>query len=393
MPIINFDDNDNYYEVTTADAYVLNFYGGVDTLIDRTSGSYVVADMGDDNDAVLIDALGVESTGSEFHINLGDGDDAAVIGNVVFAEVFGGAGEDQFIFWDNCEVFLDGGNDDDSFWGYGNAISGQIFGGSGDDGFDGFTNSGTDLTLYGGVGDDWYLIGNQNMPNIVEYANEGTDYLSISGPASYTMSENIEVLHVFGLDQASSTDFTITAAGNTNNVIHTAGLNADAQVTILGDATVFAGAGNDTVTTGVGNDVLNGEAGNDTLSAGNGADTLKGGAGRDTMTGGAGSDFFVFNSVSDSSFSLLGLTDKITDYQANLDIIDLHNIDANANLPGNQAFNLYNNPTGAAGQLWIVNVSYGNFKIYADVNGGGADFVLEVHMNGGNSASDMIFSY
>jgi parallel beta-helix repeat protein len=65
-----------------------------------------------------------------------------------------------------------------------------------------------------------------------------------------------------------------------------------------------------------------GTAGNDTLVGGNGNDTIDGGAGRDVLTGGSGADVFRFSNLAHSVETSSGL-DRITDFNASLDKIDL----------------------------------------------------------------------
>lgn len=64
-----------------------------------------------------------------------------------------------------------------------------------------------------------------------------------------------------------------------------------------------------------GDDLIAGRGGDDRLSGGGGNDRLIDGTGKDTLTGGAGADVFVF--VAD------GQTDRITDFEDGLDLIDL----------------------------------------------------------------------
>ena len=73
--------------------------------------------------------------------------------------------------------------------------------------------------------------------------------------------------------------------------------------------------GKDRLKGGGGDDTLEGGNGNDRLFGGRGNDTLEGGEGRDTYDGGLGSDVFVF--------SRDGSLDKIADFVAGTDIIDL----------------------------------------------------------------------
>ena len=63
---------------------------------------------------------------------------------------------------------------------------------------------------------------------------------------------------------------------------------------------------------------------------------LNGGAGADVLTGGAGADVFRFSALTDSTVAVGG-RDTIRDFVSG-DKIDLHLIDANASLAGDQAF-------------------------------------------------------
>jgi hypothetical protein len=86
-----------------------------------------------------------------------------------------------------------------------------------------------------------------------------------------------------------------------------------------------------------GNDTLNGFGGVDTLLGGTGNDILRGGSGFDVLEGGLGNDVFDYNNVSESSF--IG-RDIIIDFelQGDNDTINVHDIDANTGLSGNQNF-------------------------------------------------------
>lgn len=86
---------------------------------------------------------------------------------------------------------------------------------------------------------------------------------------------------------------------------------------------------------------------------GNGGDNhLRGSGGRDIMTGGDGHDRFVFRAVLDSSAPA---ADRILDFAAGEDTIDLRGIDADETLDGNQAFALVSHFSGAAGELrWFT---------------------------------------
>ncbi|MEH1900121.1 MAG: hypothetical protein V7L04_01535 [Nostoc sp.] len=145
-------------------------------------------------------------------------------------------------------------------------------------------------------------------------------------------------------------------SSNTDDVVYINGFNGDDilsgydffRYNINGGAGkdfLFGGPLNDVLVGdnffGVGgNDYLGGNEGNDALFGVGGNDTLNGGPGKDTLYGGSGNDVFKFNSVSDSQPGLL--RDVINDFVGNGNLpgdqIDLSTIDANSNIPGNQAF-------------------------------------------------------
>ena len=70
--------------------------------------------------------------------------------------------------------------------------------------------------------------------------------------------------------------------------------------------------------------VITGGSGNDVLKGGIGNDVLKGGKGADVVARGAGKDTFKFTSLSDAG-------DKITDFKAGLDVIDIRGIRGDVN--------------------------------------------------------------
>ena len=84
------------------------------------------------------------------------------------------------------------------------------------------------------------------------------------------------------------------------------------------------------------NDTLTGDSGDNSIFGLTGADVITGGAGQDNLSGGGGADTFVFTALGDST---VAAPDSILDFQAG-DHIDLHLIDANTGLGGDQAFHL-----------------------------------------------------
>lgn len=144
-----------------------------------------------------------------------------------------------------------------------------------------------------------------------------------------------------------------------------------------GDDLLEAGEGRDRLEGGEGADVLRGGLGVDNLLGGSGADTLTGGAGKDQLTGGADADRFVYSAVADSGAARTG-RDQIRGFEeAGGDRIDLSTLDANAGVAGDQAFVLVGASSGAAGELWLT-LDGGATVVRGDVDGGGADFSIEV---------------
>jgi Ca2+-binding RTX toxin-like protein len=78
--------------------------------------------------------------------------------------------------------------------------------------------------------------------------------------------------------------------------------------------------GNDVINGGDGDDIIYGQAGDDIINGGNGNDTIFGGVGSDILTGDAGADTFAFL---DSDFANSASTDRITDFEDGIDLIDI----------------------------------------------------------------------
>ncbi|GHC46007.1 calcium-binding protein [Neogemmobacter tilapiae] len=101
--------------------------------------------------------------------------------------------------------------------------------------------------------------------------------------------------------------------------------------------------------------LIDGGAGNDTIRATASGDEIRGGAGADLLTGGAGVDVFLFEAGSTGT----GKTarDRITDFRAGLDLIDLSSLDARAG-GADDAFRFIGAKAfTAAGQVRVVNKS------------------------------------
>ncbi|HMS82977.1 MAG TPA: calcium-binding protein [Nitrospira sp.] len=251
---------------------------------------------------------------------------------------------------------------------YGDAAAGpygrdNLIGGDGNDKLYGF--GGNDW-LIGGKGND--LLNGGSGIDTADYSNrsiKGIGY--IGATAAVTVDLNLAGAQNTGgsgfdtlvsIENVTGTKFNDTLIGNGsanvlvglegNDFLNGRGGN-DRLEGGTGDDFLNGGDGNDTLNGGDGidtldgwngHDTLNGGAGNDTLLGYYGNDTLTGGAGKDTLWGESGNDKFVYTSVSDSP--AFGGRDVIQDFAGNGafagDQIDVHAIDANGTLSGNQDF-------------------------------------------------------
>ena len=180
------------------------------------------------------------------------------------------------------------------------------------------------------------------------------------------------VLTVTATGTAMVTDRLELYAVTGDNVLSFVGLgSADNAGASLDNVRLYA-----TVPASVGQDVLDG---------GDGNDLIDGGGGADLMTGGAGADIFRFEG-GDTGLS----ADRITDFLAGTDHIDLSAIDANSGAVGDQAFAFIGASTfsGASGQLRYV-YDGADTWIEADIDGdGAADFQIVLTGNVTLTAAD-----
>ncbi len=114
-----------------------------------------------------------------------------------------------------------------------------------------------------------------------------------------------------------------------------------------------------------------------TIVGGTGNDTLTGGGAGDVLTGGGGSNIYVLTALTDSGMTTTP-RDTITDFSVLLDTIDLHLLDANTTLAGDQAFTFIGNAafSNVAGQLNFGALG-ADTRVMGDVNGDGTgDFSI-----------------
>jgi Ca2+-binding RTX toxin-like protein len=110
-------------------------------------------------------------------------------------------------------------------------------------------------------------------------------------------------------------------------------------------------------------------------------DFIQGNGGADTLTGGQGADIFRYLSASDSTSSAM---DRILDFAAGTDKIDLGRIDADTLAAGDQAFSWIGSDafSGSAGQLRAYQDGASWF-VEGDTDGdGSADFIVMLTLDG-----------
>ncbi|MBC7667945.1 calcium-binding protein [Caulobacter sp. DWR2-3-1b2] len=306
---------------------------GADLMIGGVGNdSYVVDDIGDrvierPNEGVdlvlssITFALegGVEQLrllGSGAINGFGSNDAERIIGNLGDNYLGGGGGNDA-LYGSGGADHIDGGSGDD--WldgGDGGSVDGGddvFFGGLGSDGLAGRDGNdwldggaGADL-MFGGLGDDIYVVDDAG-DQVVEAAGEGFDLVLAS--VSYQLQGGVERLELQGnaaINAFGSADAEQINGNNASNYLFGGG----------GDDILRGQAGNDTLDGGAGddlligddsyprsfpeNDILFGGAGSDFLDGGLGADWLDGGTGGDNMYGGKGDDIYIIDDAGDGT--------------------------------------------------------------------------------------------
>ncbi len=284
----------------------------------------------------------------------------------------------------------------------GNAFDQEIIGNGANNIIDG--GGGADR-LVGGKGNDTYIVDNLG-DRVIEDPGNGTD--TVYSAVDFDLGANVENLFFTtdtahfgrGNDLANSIsgagdDDVLTGFGGDDTIVGNGGLDTLNGGT--GNDTLRGGDGRDFLFGGDDNDKLYGDAGNDLLFGENGVDKLYGGEGDDTLDGGAGNDFLTGGGGTDTLTGGLGadrfifaaadeigtrnFSDLITDFShAQGDRIDLHGIDTNIALDGNQSFTFIrgNAFSHQAGQLrFEYDATADQTKVMGDTDGDGvADFML-----------------
>jgi len=222
----------------------------------------------------------------------------------------GGAGNDILV-GNERDNFLVGGSGNDTlspFVDVANLLEPQsdvVDAGAGNDvllafGFGAGFSTTRDITLFGGTGNDTYILGVRPDSYGGQDAG-GTDTAVLVSSGSIENLEGVEKVVLYGMDP--TVDAQVRAALGT--VYAAANLGAPYAGSI-GNA--YDATGNALANTILGNNLDNrlvGGAGNDTITAYAGDDTLEGGSGVDSLVGGAGDDQY-FLDTGDVAVELAG---------------------------------------------------------------------------------------
>jgi Ca2+-binding RTX toxin-like protein len=274
------------------------------------------------------------------------------------AEVSGGVGNDVIVGSSSGKAVIWGDQGDDSIDLQGS--DDVVFGGAGDDNISSF-DFGGNVQIFGGSGHDYLDL--VRAATAIIHGGDQADYIRGSGKSD-TIHGGTGGDFIY---EDSGTNFLFGDGGN--DVIK-GGTNGES---------LDGGAGNDTISGNGGSDTMVGGTGNDQLVGGTIGDDITGGSGADVMTGGGGADLFIFQKASDSIASKSG-RDIITDFDPVHYAMDLHVIDANTKVQGDQDFHWIGtqNFHHEAGDLRYVE-NGGTTYIYGDINGDNkGDFVVEL---------------
>jgi hypothetical protein len=310
---------------------------GADTwdLTVATTNNSVTLDMGAGNDTATMDAL----TTSTVEGSMGEGNDTLSVDGLTTGT-----------------VVVDMGAGDDTV-GIGGAAT---------------LAAGANVVITTGAGTNTVTLGETAAldagVNVVIDGTGGTDTLALSSTnvsaatLNLTSVETLQiatgVTTIFSTAQLTGQSYAVQSSAGSNGVLSVVNTTATAQTVDLSSLSInqglgtavqnvtltASGAGGNTITgtdAALTTDTITGGTGADTIDGKAGTDTIDGGSGADTITGGAGVDTFDYQTVDDSTATVM---DTITDFAAGAtgDIIDFdtsgdNNTTNDAALAGNVA--------------------------------------------------------
>ena len=368
-------DTPDLFGAFNTDNHSMDYYRQITDSIDPTSWSRILTEGGDQS--VFIGARSgpnfdaIESRNSPEDFDTDFIVDGRLSGlNTVFDDgndelkdlpleayniYYGGRGEDKLTGGEGDELMLGGSGNDILKGLIGND---RLFGDAGNDMLHGgfLLDSGAYIDhLYGGLGDDTYVIYHRNDV-IHENSGNGTGVDTVQSflSTSYTLPAHVENLILMSTKgDAIGNELGNTLTGN------------DSKNTLKGMGNI---------------DILDGKGGKDILIGGEGADQLSGGEGKDT---------FKLENITDSGIGA-GNRDVILDFSTGKSVlkifkkdndeIDLESIDANTATAKDDKFDWKDTAafTGVAGELHYF-LDNGNTIVEGDVNAdASADFQIEL---------------
>jgi Ca2+-binding RTX toxin-like protein len=239
--------------------------------------------------------------------------------------------------------------------------------------------------LTGGAKNDVFIFGGQGQfgSGDVLVGGGGIDQLALRGNYTITFGAG-QLVGVEQIGMVSAQDTRYGALGSSYSYdltmvdgnVDSIQMTVDASPLRAGETLKFNGSAEDD-----GSFRVFGGRDNDIVIGSQNGDVLQGNGGADSLTGGGGADVFRYFSASDSAS---GAMDKILDFAAGTDKIDLGRIDADTVTAGDQAFTFIgsNAFSGSAGQLRAYQDG-GSWFVEGDTDGNGsADFVVMLSLDG-----------
>jgi Ca2+-binding RTX toxin-like protein len=279
------------------------YAGGGDDIIKGGGGADVI-NGGDGHDGATYEDSDV---GVQVSLSLGKGQGGTAEGDTLISiEDLYGSKHDDTLVGNSGDNLLSGGDGNDVLKGGGGTD--VLKGGAGDDTM---TIDGVEDHVYGGDGNDT-LVMSSSQGMVINLSTGFIDANPFTSPSDY-----FHAVHFNPYGPFSAAGPYPHFPGDTKQVTdveNVSGSNYADKIVGTDGANALSGNGGD--------DVLMGHGGDDVLSGGAGNDFIIGGAGADTLTGGQDHDTFIWNAVSESTFTGGKPQDVITDFQPGQDKID-----------------------------------------------------------------------
>ncbi|MBR1805453.1 MAG: hypothetical protein IJ774_03595, partial [Selenomonadaceae bacterium] len=214
-------------------------------------------------------------------------------------EIYAAAGNDSVMNWGSFNVIINAGADNDSVMNW----QGTYLIVDAGNGSDTVRNSGTNVTISGGEGDD--SINNDKLYTIIDEENVTLcpDYTSIdAGDGNDNISNEGNNVTI----SAGNGNDTISNNGG-SNVMLNGGAGNDKIDNSGSDVSINGGDGNDFIVNhGASNVMLNGGDGNDTLTGNSAVDVFAYAGGNDVITNYSGEDIVYISTGGINSYSFNG---------------------------------------------------------------------------------------